>query len=52
MKNLMLAIMLTTCFLVSHSVSGMNRICVYKCHDGDYAITIDSYKRCPMSVKK
>lgn len=38
------------CFLKSDHVSGMNKICIYRCIDGDKAITISSTSLCPLSI--
>ena len=38
------------CFFKRSYVSGMNRICIYHCIDGDRAITIKSYEICPISL--
>ena len=39
-----------TCFKKGESTSGMNKICYYRCISGDAAITIKSYKLCPLSI--
>lgn len=38
------------CFLSYEYISGMNKICVYDCIDGQRAITISSLSFCPLSL--
>ena len=40
-----------TCFASGEQTSGMNKICYYDCTSGTVAITIKSYKLCPLSIK-
>ena len=39
------------CFASGSSVSGMNRICYYNCVGGTAAITIKSFKLCPLTIR-
>ena len=39
-----------TCFKKGERISGMNKICTYRCVSGDKAITISSIKLCPLSI--
>lgn len=43
-------VMASGCFLSHSYVSGMNRICIYDCIDGQRAITIDATDLCPLSL--
>lgn len=38
------------CFLSGQYISGLNKICIYQCYDGERAITIKSYQMCPISL--
>jgi len=38
------------CSNIGERESGMNKICYYDCMSGEAAITIDSYKICPISI--
>jgi len=38
------------CSFSHETVSGMNKLCFYKCISGMTAITIASYKICPISL--
>jgi len=38
------------CFFKYSYISGMNKICIYDCIEGERAITIDSYRLCPLSL--
>ena len=38
------------CYLKYSYVSGMNRICMYDCLDGDRALTIGACDLCPLSL--
>jgi len=40
------------CFQAGERVSGMNKICYYDCLGSEVAITVDSYKICPLSINK
>ncbi len=40
----------TGCFLTGERVTGLNKICYYRCIDGDMAITIDACELCPLSL--
>ena len=40
------------CFLKSETNSGMNKICIYDCVDGERAITISATSLCPLSLYK
>ncbi len=40
------------CFLSGEQESGMNKICYYDCLSGTVAITIKSYKLCPLSIDR
>ncbi len=57
MKTLILALLLTvttahagTAFFKYEYISGMNKICVYDNLGSDVAITIASYKLCPVII--
>ena len=39
-----------TCFKSGEKVSGMKKICYYKCISGESAITIKSYELCPLII--
>ena len=39
------------CFASGSSVSGMNKICYYNCVGGTAAITIKSFKLCPLTIR-
>lgn len=39
------------CFNTGERISGLNKICYYDCLRGEVAITIDSYKLCPISIQ-
>lgn len=41
-----------TCFYRGERVNGMNKICYYSCPSGVAAITVDSYKLCPVSIRR
>jgi len=38
------------CFFKYERTSGLNKICVYSCPDGERAITVKSYDLCPISL--
>jgi len=40
--------MASGCFFSHSSTSGMYKICVYDCLEGDRAITIQAYEICPL----
>ena len=40
-----------TCFKSHEEVSGMNKICYYKCLTGMKAITISAVSLCPLSIE-
>jgi len=40
------------CFFEHEEVSGMNKICYYKCLSGRTAITISSIKLCPLNIDR
>jgi hypothetical protein len=40
----------SVCFGAGEQVSGMNKICYYKCITGTVAITIKSYQLCPLTI--
>jgi hypothetical protein len=42
----------TVCFLSHEYESGMNKICVYDCVEGQAAITIKSYRVCPITIDR
>ncbi len=39
-----------TCFFKYEQTSGMNKICYYDCLGSLAAITIDSFKLCPLTI--
>ena len=39
-----------TCFKKSERVSGMNKICTYRCVSGDASITVKAHELCPISI--
>ncbi len=41
-----------TCIYKSESVDGRNKICIYDCLSGKAAITVESVKLCPVSIKR
>lgn len=38
------------CFKSGEQLSGMNKICYYRCPNGTAAITVASYELCPISI--
>jgi len=40
------------CFKSGEQVSGMNKICYYRCPTGTAAITVASYELCPLSINQ
>lgn len=38
------------CFKSGEQVSGMNKVCYYKCIEGTRAITISAVELCPLSL--
>ena len=57
MKNISLLLLLVSmnasaaiCFKSGEQVSGMNKICYYKCLSGTKAITIKSHQLCPLNI--
>jgi hypothetical protein len=42
--------MAATCFHKGEQTSGMNKICYYDCLGSTYAITIKSFKLCPLTI--
>jgi hypothetical protein len=38
------------CFKSGEQVSGMNKICYYRCPTGTVAINVASYQLCPLTV--
>jgi hypothetical protein len=41
-----------TCFSKGEKTDGLNKICYYDCPSGEAAITIQSYKLCPLTIKR
>lgn len=41
-----------TCFKQSEYTSGMNKICIYRCVQGEAAITISSVSLCPLTIER
>jgi hypothetical protein len=39
------------CFKSGEQVSGMNKICYYRCPSGTAAITVASYELCPLNIE-
>tara|TARA_B100000963_G_C22391891_1_gene564876 strand:+ start:437 stop:688 length:252 start_codon:yes stop_codon:yes gene_type:complete len=39
-----------TCFKKGERISGMNKICTYRCVTGDKSITISSTELCPLTI--
>jgi hypothetical protein len=53
MKSIILvAVILTACFLVGERVSGWNRICYYDCLSGTVAVTVDAMEFCPGTIEE
>lgn len=40
------------CVSTGERLSGLNKICYYNCCGSDAAITIDSYKICPVTINQ
>jgi hypothetical protein len=38
------------CFKSGEQMSGMNKICYYRCPTGNAAITVQSYELCPLTI--
>ena len=38
------------CFKSGENVSGLNKICYYKCPNGTSAITIKAHQLCPLNI--
>jgi len=39
------------CFNSGYRISGLNKICYYRCGNGTAAITVRSYELCPLTIE-
>jgi len=48
--TILIAMPAQACFLQGERISGMNKICYYRCIEGEVAITIGATQLCPLSI--